>query len=127
MDYGCSNNFRVYVCSLYLPRYDPVTQTTAGPCRETCNRARSRCRRMMKQSGSRWPRNFKYLNSSSLHLSLSPPSLSIYLSEVTYCHFGFGPTPWGPQEFSKGQISFNFNYKVNLKDFYTKLCMCSHK
>ena len=28
---------------------------------------------------------------------------------------------------SKGQISLNFNYKVNLKDFYTKLCVCSHK
>ena len=31
--------------------------------------------------------------------------------------------PWGPGEGSKGQISFNFNYKVNFKDFYTKL-MC---
>ena len=27
----------------------------------------------------------------------------------------------------KGQISFIFNYKVNFKDFYTKLCVCSHK
>ena len=39
----------------------------------------------------------------------------------------FGPAPWGPGEGSKGQISFNFNYKVNFKDFYTKLCVCSHK
>ena len=39
----------------------------------------------------------------------------------------FGPAPWGPWEESKGQISFNFNYKVNFKDFYTKLCVCSHK
>ena len=29
----------------------------------------------------------------------------------------FGPAPWGPGEGSKGQISFNFNYKVNFKDF----------
>ena len=28
------------------------------------------------------------------------------------------PPPW---EGSKGQISFNFNYKVNFKDFNTKL------
>ena len=28
----------------------------------------------------------------------------------------FGPAPWGPGEGSKGQISFNFNYKVNFKD-----------
>ena len=39
----------------------------------------------------------------------------------------FGPVPWGPGEGSKGQISFNFNYKVNFKDFYSKLCVCSHK
>ena len=37
----------------------------------------------------------------------------------------FGPAPWGPGEGSKGQISFNFNYKVNFKDFYTKLCVYS--
>ena len=29
----------------------------------------------------------------------------------------FGPVPWGPGEGSKGQISFNFNYKVNFKYF----------
>ena len=32
--------------------------------------------------------------------------------------------PWGEV---KGQISFNFGYHVNFKDFYTKLCVCSHK
>ena len=37
------------------------------------------------------------------------------------------PPPWGPGERSKGQISINFNYKVNFKDFYSKLCVCSHK
>ena len=36
----------------------------------------------------------------------------------------FWPATWGPGEGSKGQISFNFNYKVNFKDFYTKLCVC---
>ena len=30
----------------------------------------------------------------------------------------FGPAPWGPREGPKGQISFNFNYKVNFKDFF---------
>ena len=28
---------------------------------------------------------------------------------------------------SKGQISLNFGYHVNFQDFYTKLCVCSHK
>ena len=39
----------------------------------------------------------------------------------------FCPAPWGPGEGSKGHISFNFNYIVNFKDFYTKLCVCSNK
>ena len=28
---------------------------------------------------------------------------------------------------SKDQISLNFGYHVNFKDFYTKFCVCSHK
>ena len=32
----------------------------------------------------------------------------------------FAPAPWGPGEGSKGQISFNFKYKVNFKDFVPK-------
>ena len=43
------------------------------------------------------------------------------------CKIIFWPRPWGPGEGSKGQIPFNFNYKVNFKDFYSKLCVCSHK
>ena len=27
----------------------------------------------------------------------------------------------------RAQISLNFNYKVNFKDFYTKLCVSFHK
>ena len=38
----------------------------------------------------------------------------------------FFPTPWGPGEGSKGQISINFNYKVNFKDFiFQTLCVFS--
>ena len=41
-------------------------------------------------------------------------------------NFFFGPAPWGPREGSKGQILFNFNYKVNFKDFfYQTLCVFS--
>ena len=41
--------------------------------------------------------------------------------------FVFLPRPLGLLGGSKGQILFNFNYKVNFKDFHTKLCVCSHK
>ena len=36
----------------------------------------------------------------------------------------FGPAPWGPWEGSKGQISFNFNYKVNFKGFFLPNFVC---
>ena len=36
----------------------------------------------------------------------------------------FLPHPLGLSEASKSQISFNFNHKVNFKDFYTRLYVC---
>ena len=39
-------------------------------------------------------------------------------------HF-FGPAPWGPGVGPKGQISLNFNYKVNFKDLSQTLCVFS--
>ena len=32
--------------------------------------------------------------------------------------------PWGEV---KGQLSLNFGYHANFKDFYTKFCVCTHK
>ena len=41
-----------------------------------------------------------------------------YLHEwYMHRHHFWVPTPWGHGEGSKGQISFNLNYKVNFKDF----------
>ena len=34
---------------------------------------------------------------------------------------------WGPVAGLKGQISLNFNYKVNFDYFHSKLCVRSHK
>ena len=70
---------------------------------------------------------------------LSPPKSSNEIQPNLVCElltwmgcvmaiFFFWPSPlrsWGGVWI--GQISFNFNYKVNFKDFYTKLCVCSHK
>ena len=40
----------------------------------------------------------------------------------------FGPAPWGPGEGSKGQISFNFNYKVNFKDCFANfVCVLTNE
>ena len=37
------------------------------------------------------------------------------------------PASWGLGEGPKGQISLNLNYKVNFKNFSSKLCVSSHK
>ena len=38
----------------------------------------------------------------------------------------FGPAPRGPGEGSKIQKSFNFNYKVNFKDFFAQMKVTKH-
>ena len=39
----------------------------------------------------------------------------------------FLPCPVGPWGGVKRSNIINFNYKLNFKDFYSKLCVCSHK
>ena len=49
-----------------------------------------------------------------------------YLISIAYRLFSF--LVWGPWKGSKGQISFNFNYKVNFKDFYTNfVCVLTNE
>ena len=64
--------------------------------------------------------------SCCLSVMLSPPKpldeIQLNLVCELLLEFGratafFCPAPWGPGEVSKGQISFNFNYKVNIKEF----------
>ena len=49
-----------------------------------------------------------------------------YINSTCNSTFFWVPTPWGPGEGPKGQISLNLNHKVNFKDFLTKLCKSSH-
>ena len=48
------------------------------------------------------------------------------MNEACNSKISFGPAPWGPGDGSKGQISFNLNYKVNFKEFLCQtLCLFS--
>ena len=49
------------------------------------------------------------------------------MAHATAQVFGSPPPGWGLGEGPKGQISLNLNYKVNFKDFLSKLCVSSHK
>ena len=40
------------------------------------------------------------------------------------CNSIFCPALWGPREGSQRQISFDFNYKDNLKDFFIQNRVC---
>lgn len=59
IDYGCSNNFRLFVCSTFLPKYDLQTRKSSSPCKEMCQKARQRCKPAFKQTNSKWPRSLK--------------------------------------------------------------------
>ena len=56
------------------------------------------------------------------------PNLMCEFNMNGVCNSNFfgGHAPGGTGKGSKGQISFNFKYKVNFNDFYTKLCVCSY-
>ena len=66
------------------------------------------------------------LNSSTFHVLAHPVCLTDNL-KLAYNAPGVGLRAIGGGEGPKGKISLNFNYKVNSKDFQTKLCVSSHK
>ncbi|KAH3741005.1 atrial natriuretic peptide-converting enzyme-like [Dreissena polymorpha] len=59
MDYGCSINFRKFVCAMFLPEYDVSTSRAVGPCKELCSQAKRKCKKVMQQLRSKWPKNWK--------------------------------------------------------------------
>ena len=56
MDMGCSDNLRIFLCSLYLPRCTPgiSTLTIDLPCRKTCKKAMTRCAAVVAHHGLEW-------------------------------------------------------------------------
>ncbi|KAK7095210.1 hypothetical protein V1264_006651 [Littorina saxatilis] len=56
MDMGCSDNLRIFLCALYLPRCTPGIPTLATdlPCRKTCKKAKSRCGAIIGHHGLTW-------------------------------------------------------------------------
>lgn len=59
IDAGCSDNLRNFLCALYLPKCVGEQEPPHYPCMETCRKAKSRCRRQMRQQGVRWNKHFK--------------------------------------------------------------------
>ena len=56
---------------------------------------------------------------------LKPTKFGVCVTHMNgACNGIIGPPPGA---LGRGQISFNFNYKVDFNDFYTKLCVRSHK
>ena len=71
------------------------------------------------------------ISSCCLSVMLSPPKPLDEIQPNLVCELllwmGRATAIFLPRPLGRGQISFNFNYKVNFKDFYTKLCVCSNK
>ncbi|XP_059149211.1 frizzled-10-like [Physella acuta] len=58
-DTGCSDNLRNFLCGMYLPRCAGDETEPHYPCRETCKKAKIRCKKAMKEQNTNWSEQFK--------------------------------------------------------------------
>ncbi|KAK6196015.1 hypothetical protein SNE40_001320 [Patella caerulea] len=59
MDMGCSQNLRLLICGLYLPKCTTGSTQVQLPCRETCRRAKNRCSQEMQRQNLPWSSQFR--------------------------------------------------------------------
>ena len=55
VDTFCSSELETFLCSIFLPRYDPVAHVRQRPCREACHRVFESCKYAIGRSRFHWP------------------------------------------------------------------------
>ncbi|WAR14739.1 FZD1-like protein [Mya arenaria] len=113
MDYGCSVNFRQFVCSLYLPRYDVQDGAVTGPCKEMCNHAKRKCNRLTSIRRNRdancfgpWREPRVRRNQNQMHMYCSP----ITLDQCQDLHYVLGSLPNRYLQRNISEIQVELNY-----------------
>ena len=51
----CSSELEVFLCSMFLPRYDPERYISQTPCHDACERIYQSCQYAIGRSNFLWP------------------------------------------------------------------------